>query len=91
MAMDPNAFRDQWAQMGMAKAGGGFNPYAAGAKRYGITGRPNASSGPVSPEGQQGYDERTRTQQARRNAVLRRMQASQNGNTMSSDYLWGVK
>lgn len=84
-------FRQQIANMGISRAGGGFNPYAAGPKRYGITGRGNATSGPVSPEGMQGYDERDMQQRARRDAVLNRMKAAQQGNYMSSDYLWGVK
>lgn len=87
--MDP--FRQQIANMGVSRAGGGFNPYAAGSKRYGITGRPNATSGPVSPEGQQGYDERDQNARAMRTAMLKRMQAAQNGNYMSQDYLYGVK
>lgn len=87
--MDP--FRQQISNMGVSRAGGGFNPYAAGPKRYGITGRPNATSGPVSPQGQAGYDQRDQEAKARRQAVLQRMQAAQNGNFMSSDYLWGVK
>jgi hypothetical protein len=87
--MDP--FRQQAAMMGLKKAGGGFNPYAAGDKQYGITGRRQATQGPVSPEGQRGYNERDTAQKARRQAVLQRMQAAQNGNYMSSNYLWGVK
>ena len=35
----------------------GFNAYAAGDKKYGLSGRPNATSGPVSAQGQQGYNE----------------------------------
>jgi hypothetical protein len=87
--MEP--WRNQIAQMGMKKAGGGFNPYAAGEKQYGITGRNQATQGPVSAQGQQGYAQRDQEQNARKSAVLKRMQAAQNGNYMSSDYLWGVK
>lgn len=87
--MDP--WRQQFAYMGIDKAGGGFNPYAAGPKRYGITGRSAATTGPVSPEGQKGYDEREMQQRARRNAVLKRMQAASNGNYMSPENLYGVK
>ena len=87
--MDP--FRNRIATLGIKQAGGGFNPYAAGDKQYGITGRHTATSGPVSPEGQQGYDQRDMQARAKRQAVLNRMQAAQNGNFMSSDYLWGVK
>jgi hypothetical protein len=85
-------WRDQIAQMGLKKAGGGFNPYAAGPKQYGITGRPQATQGPLdSAQAQQGYQDRDQEQRARRQAVLSRMQAAQNGNYMSPNYLWGVK
>jgi len=77
--------------MAMKKAGGGFNPYAAGPKSYGITGRPQATMGPVSGQGQAGYDDRDSAQRARRQAVLQRMQAAQQGNYMSPDYLRGIK
>ena len=69
----------------------GYNPYAAGAKRYGLEGRSNPTSGPVSAQGQRGYDQRGREQAARRQAVLQRMQAAQNGNYMSADYLRGAR
>lgn len=69
----------------------GFNPYAAGDKRYGLSGRANATAGPVSRQGQQGYDQRGREQAARRQAVLSRLQAAQNGSYMDADYLRGVK
>jgi hypothetical protein len=42
-------------------------------------------------QGQQGYDQRGREQAARRQAVLQRMQAAQNGNYMDANYLRGVK
>lgn len=78
-------------RMGMMKKPDGFNPYAAGDKRYGLEGRANATSGPVSAQGQQGYDQRERMQNARKQAVLQRMQAAQNGNYMDANYLRGVK
>ena len=60
-----------------------FNPYAAGGKIYG-GGRTNPTSGPVDP---MGYRERDLATKARRDAMLRRMQAQQSGNYMSSAYL----
>lgn len=60
-----------------------FNPYAAGQKIYG-GGRSNPTSGPVDP---MGYRERDLATQARRNALLRRLQAQMTGRFMSADYL----
>jgi len=62
-----------------------FNPYAAGNKIYG-GGRSNPTSGPVDKAG---YRERDLKSKARRNALLRRMKATQTGRYMSSDYLGG--
>lgn len=70
----------------MKKRQQGFNPYAAGNKQY-PEGAPNV--GPVSAEGQAGYDERDAKAKRMRNAMLRRMQASQSGRLMSADYLRG--
>lgn len=78
--------------MGLSNpAGGGFNAYAAGDKRYGPSGSMAATRGPISPEGMQGYGQRDKVQNARKAAVLGRMQAAQNGNYMNADYLRGVK
>lgn len=77
MATDPYAKPD------------GFNPYAAGDKRYGLAGRTNATSGPVSRQGLAGYAERDREVAARKQAVLARMQAAQSGNYLSANYLRG--
>lgn len=60
-----------------------FNPYAAGNKLYG-GGRSNPTSGTVD---KLGYRERDRATAARRNALLRRMQAKYSGRFMSADYL----
>ena len=76
--------------MGMRKPDG-FNPYAAGDKRYGLEGRANATSGPISTQGMQGYGQRDQQQNARKQAVLQRLQAAQNGNYMDANYLRGVK
>jgi hypothetical protein len=61
---------------------GGFNPFAAGNKQYGLRGAPNI--GPVDPLG---YRERELTSKARRNAILRKLKAQQKQNFMSSDAL----
>lgn len=61
-----------------------FNPYGAGPKVYG-SGRSAPNIGPTGkPEA---YDERDRLGRAKRNAMLRRLKASQRGRYMSSDYL----
>lgn len=65
--------------------GGGFNPYTAGAKQYGLRGAP--SIGPVDPLG---YRERDLATQARRNAILRRLKAQQQQNYLSADNLRSV-
>lgn len=59
---------------GVAKGGGGFNPFAAGLKRYGASGLltgPNV--GPVADKS--GYRERDAQTAARRNAILQRLKA----------------
>jgi len=83
--------RTQLAQRGLTKPDG-FNPYAAGSKMYGLSGRSNATSGPLnSTEAQRGYAQRDRETQARKAAVLQRMQAAQSGNYMSPEYLRGIR
>lgn len=59
----------------------GFNPYAAGDKIYGY-GRSNPTSGPVD---RLGYRERDNKHAARRNAILRRLQANAKGDYASAD------
>lgn len=61
----------------------GINPYAAGGKIYG-GGRSFPTMGPVDP---MGYKERDNKASARRNAILRRMQAKQSGKYGSADAL----
>jgi hypothetical protein len=58
----------------------GFNNYAAGNPIYGM-GRSNPTSGPVD---KLGYQQRDANAVSMRNAMLRRMQANQGGNYMSS-------
>lgn len=65
----------------------GFNPYAAGAKRYG-GGRSMPTVGAVDKTG---YRVRDNIAKTRRNALLRRMKASNTKNYMSSDWLRGQK
>lgn len=62
-----------------------YTPYAAGYKLYG-GGRSNPTSGPVDKAG---YQQRELLNRAKRDAVLRRMQAEQAGNFMSPAYLNG--
>ncbi len=70
----------------MAQAG--FNRYAAGSKLYG-SGRSFPTMGPVSAQGQNGYNERDLMARARRNAILQRMKAQQGGRFASADWLRG--
>ena len=65
--------------------GANFQPYGAGDKRYGASGRSAPNIGPVADK--QGYRERDLQTRAMRNAMLKRMQAGQRGRFMSSDYL----
>jgi len=58
-----------------------FNPYSAGEKRYGA-GRDFPTMGRVDPLG---YRERDARTQARKNAVLRRMQKALTGQYMDPD------
>lgn len=62
-----------------------FNSYAAGNKTYGF-GRSNPTDGPVD---KLGYRERDAKHAARRNAILRRLKATQSGNYNSPDFLGG--
>lgn len=63
-----------------------FNPYAAGDKIYG-GGRSFPTMGPVD---RLGYRERDAVTAARRNAMLRRMQADQSGKFASADALRSI-
>jgi hypothetical protein len=60
-----------------------FNSYAAGNKIYG-TGRSNPTMGPVDPTG---YLERDAAVRLKRNALLRRMKATNKKDYMSPDWL----
>lgn len=62
-----------------------FQPYGAGAKRYGA-GRDAPNIGPSDP---MGYKERELRSRARSNAIMRRLKATQAGNYMSPGFLGG--
>jgi hypothetical protein len=62
--------------------GTGFNAYAAGIKRYG-GGRDFPTMGRVDKTG---YAERDLMAKARRNAMLKRLQAGQAGNFASANF-----
>lgn len=74
--------------MGVAKPDG-FNPYAAGPKQYGATGRSNPTSGPVSPTGLEGYRGREQRAAVARQASLNMLKANQSGNFASPQWLGG--
>lgn len=61
--------------------GQGFNPYSAGSKQYnsGLMSSPN-----IGPVDKLGYRQRDKEASTRRNALLRRLQAQNRGNYMSS-------
>lgn len=61
-----------------------FNPYAAGNKHYG-SGRPMPTIGPVASP--QGYEERDNRANARKNAILRRMNGASTGNPMNTSVM----
>lgn len=63
-----------------------FNAYAAGNKIYGA-GRSFPNLGPTSDP--QGYRERDLAARAKRNALLRRLQAQNSGRFMSAPWLGG--
>lgn len=69
----------------------GFNPYAAGSKRYG-SGRTAPNVGAVSGQGQMGYAERDAKAAARKRALLKRLGGQMSGSPMSPKILtsdWG--
>lgn len=57
-------------QNGPMEGGGGFNPLAAGAKRYGTSGRMNPNQGKVADT--TGYFKRDNVAEARKKALYRR-------------------
>lgn len=83
-----STLRTQISQYGVQQPNA-YNPYAAGAKLYGPAGTGVPNSGPVSPAGAQGYNERDMMVRAQRNALLSQMKARQSGDTLSSANLGG--
>jgi hypothetical protein len=87
--MPTNPFRQQIASygqtLGMPQAvnGGGYRPYAAGNKHYGM-GRNFPTSGTVNHAG---YAERDNKAKARRDAMLSRLQNEQGGNHLHPSVL----
>lgn len=65
--------------------------YGTGKKRYGMAARSAPNVGPISGQGLQGYAERDKRVKMRRNALLRRMKAKQQGRFMSADWLRGQR
>lgn len=74
----------------LSGAGQSFNPYGAGRKVYG-GGRSAPNVGPVSGAGQLGYQERDMRGRLRRDALLARMKAGQQGRYMSPPWLRGQR
>lgn len=65
--------------------GNQFQAYGAGKKRYGPTGRTAPNIGPVGDKS--GYRKRDQEAEAKRNAMLARLRAGQQGKYMSAAYL----
>lgn len=65
--------------------GNQFQPYGAGPKRYGASGRRSPNIGPTRD--MSGYRKRDQEAQTKRDAVLARLRAGQKGNYMSPQYL----
>jgi len=82
--------RQMFQYMGAGDKPDAYNAIIAGRKSYGgPTGQaPNGAT--RSPQAQAGYNARDMQTRAKRNAMLRYMQAGQAGNYASSDYLGGT-
>lgn len=76
------------SQMGTSKPDG-YNPYAAGPKRYGISGTMSPNSGPVSATGMEGYANREQKASVARQASLNMLKAQQSGKFASPEWLGG--
>lgn len=74
----------------LSGAGQSFNPYGAGNKVYG-GGRSAPNVGPVGGQGMLGYKERDMRGRLRRDALLKRMKAGQQGRYMSAPWLRGQR
>lgn len=64
---------------------GGFQPYAAGNKRYGASGRDAPNIGPTA--NRVGYAERDAEAKRKREVMLKKMQSMQGNAYMRSPYL----
>lgn len=83
-------FRQGVAAFGLEKPDA-YNPYAAGAKTYGL-GRSHPNQGPMTTAAQKmGYRQREMSNQSKRDAYLARMRADQNGSYMSPEWLGGQR
>ena len=84
----PDSSYNTFLETIMNRYNGGFQPYAAGDKRYGASGRDAPNIGPTA--NRQGYAERDLVAKARRNYMLRQMQNRQRGNFMDPSVLRGL-
>lgn len=76
--MPGNPYMDDFLRNIQTRYNGGFQPYAAGEKRYGASGRDAPNIGPTSsPEG---YAQRDRIAAVRRNVMLKKLRALRAGN-----------
>jgi len=78
-------FRSQVKRLGLSKPDA-YTPYAAGAKLYGY-GRSNPTSGQISSDGMRGYRARDQATRLRRQNSLSKMQAGQQYNFLSPQWL----
>ncbi len=83
--MNDDYYRDQIRRMGLSKPDA-YTPYAAGPKLYGY-GRTNPTSGQIGADGMQGYRQRDRATRLRRQSSLAKMQAGQQSNFLSPQWL----
>jgi hypothetical protein len=67
-----------------------YTSYAAGPKQYGLGARSNPTSGPVSADGMQGYQERDDRAAVARQASLNMLKAGQQGKYASPQWLGGI-
>lgn len=84
--------RDDFIRKALALSGfnkpGGFEAYSLGNKTYGA-GRPMPNIGSSSYQGRKGYQGRDNRLRAQRDALLQRMQAGNNKEYASAEWLRG--
>jgi hypothetical protein len=78
-------FRSQIRRLGITNPNA-YTPYAAGRKLYGY-GRSNPTSGAIGTDGMAGYRERDRRTRLRRQNSLAKMQAAQQNQYLSPQFL----